>query len=323
MISCPNCGKDIDDDAAHCGHCGHKIEVKSKKTIMGFGGAVDPDALRSKLDKAKKKDKGGQGGPKIPRPPSQGGSKLPRPSGSSDGADAPATGEEAPDMAPTQLMDSVDLPTPEGEDGGEAAASDFETAPTEMMDQPEASDFDEFEDDDGAFAATKAMSTVESPKVTEPAEEEAGKGGSDTGGRWQIGDTDDEGSGSSDDAGDAMPSPGEGGIEIDLGEVEGGGVVVDEGQPSNDGAGQAVEDTQGPPAGGRDLMQMRKGGGGEVEASDGDSGAEGDSVAGMDDYLEEGEDDEGPDQKLLIGGAVALLVLGCCGISCVSGLIFL
>lgn len=51
MISCPNCGKSIADDAAHCGHCGHKIEqTTSQKTMMGF--ALSPEDLQKAIQEA-------------------------------------------------------------------------------------------------------------------------------------------------------------------------------------------------------------------------------------------------------------------------------
>lgn len=51
MISCPNCGKSVADDAVHCGHCGHKIElVTNQKTMMGF--SLSPEDLQKAIAEA-------------------------------------------------------------------------------------------------------------------------------------------------------------------------------------------------------------------------------------------------------------------------------
>ncbi len=257
MISCPNCGKDIADDSAHCGHCGHKIEVGSKKTIMGFGGAVDASALRAKLKAAKAREKGSA------TPPT-----------------GPSSQEDAPDMAPTQMMDTVPGP-------GQGDVSDIETAPTEMMDQPSPSDFDVMEDEeDDAFAATKAMSTIEAQKVSSPPES----------------------------ASDAAPDPsvpdGQG-PSIEIGE----GLEVESG---DEAAEVTAEDSE--PAQGQELMQMQSGGDIAETASDGD----GEELAGMDDYLDEDEEVEDAEKKkkmMIIGGAAAVVLLGCCGIGCLLAIV--
>src|SRR5690554_1026050 len=51
MISCPNCGKSVADDAVHCGHCGYKLEqVTSQKTMMGL--ALSPEDLQKAIQEA-------------------------------------------------------------------------------------------------------------------------------------------------------------------------------------------------------------------------------------------------------------------------------
>ncbi len=51
MISCPNCGKSVADDAVHCGHCGHKIEMATnQKTMMGF--SLSPEDLQKAIAEA-------------------------------------------------------------------------------------------------------------------------------------------------------------------------------------------------------------------------------------------------------------------------------
>lgn len=53
MIQCPDCGKDIADDSAHCGFCGAKIETGGgKKTMIGFA-AVTGEALREAAAEAR------------------------------------------------------------------------------------------------------------------------------------------------------------------------------------------------------------------------------------------------------------------------------
>ncbi len=51
MISCPNCGKSVADEAVHCGHCGHKIEpATNQKTMMGF--SLSPEDLQKAIAEA-------------------------------------------------------------------------------------------------------------------------------------------------------------------------------------------------------------------------------------------------------------------------------
>ncbi len=120
MISCPNCGKKISEDAAHCGHCGHRIEVKQKKTMVGMG-AIDQDELRAKLKKNKKAAQADDSSP-------VGGDV----SGESDAL--------PPDLAATTMMDEFELPTPgDGEAAADeqGASANFGTAPTAKMDKLE------------------------------------------------------------------------------------------------------------------------------------------------------------------------------------------
>ena len=52
MITCPNCGKDVSEDAVHCGHCGHRLQPKQQnKTMLGMG-AIDPE-WQQKFQEAK------------------------------------------------------------------------------------------------------------------------------------------------------------------------------------------------------------------------------------------------------------------------------
>jgi DNA-directed RNA polymerase subunit RPC12/RpoP len=155
MHSCPNCGKEVSEDAAHCGHCGHQIEVVQKKTMMGLG-AVDMEALKAKYSEAKAKR---------------------------EAAQSEATAEEDDNsLAKTELMDVVELPTPGQEPEPAPAKEDeeFVTAPTEAMDTVDA---------EAALAKKEELAaTEETPQVAPAAGEGAAEeGGDDGGGRWEIG----------------------------------------------------------------------------------------------------------------------------------------
>lgn len=47
MIQCPECSKDIAENAAHCGHCGAKVPAAGTgmKTMFGFG-AISPEMMK-------------------------------------------------------------------------------------------------------------------------------------------------------------------------------------------------------------------------------------------------------------------------------------
>ena len=54
MIQCPECSKDIAENAAHCGHCGAKIPAAGAgmKTMFGFG-AISPEMMKKAADEVK------------------------------------------------------------------------------------------------------------------------------------------------------------------------------------------------------------------------------------------------------------------------------
>ncbi len=83
MINCPNCDKQIADDSAHCGYCGHQIEEKQKKKTMFGMAAISGDELEDAVEKAKqaKERGGGDDGGGAPKKP--GGLKIPKPGPSS------------------------------------------------------------------------------------------------------------------------------------------------------------------------------------------------------------------------------------------------
>lgn len=133
MINCPNCGKQIADDSAHCGYCGAEIkqEKAKKKTMFGMA-ALGGDELKKAVEEAKeakktKGDGGGSGGGlKLPKPgqksgPSQ--SDSPKQSGGGGGLKLPKPGQkkptpnEAPDedaagMAKTERIDLSEASSP-------------------------------------------------------------------------------------------------------------------------------------------------------------------------------------------------------------------
>ena len=116
MIVCQNCGKEIAEDSAHCGHCGAAVEVSNKKTMMGFGGAIDSDALKAELEKAKAKREG------------------------QDQEEASTEGEDERSMAPTEMMDVGDLPEVDDESASEDDdLEEFATAKTAAMEKVDSS----------------------------------------------------------------------------------------------------------------------------------------------------------------------------------------
>lgn len=117
MISCSNCGKEISEDVAHCGHCGHRVQLKQKKTMVGLG-AIDKDALQAKLEKNKQAAKADA---------ATGVSQASTSAGeASEEADA--------DLAATTLMDEVDLPMADT-DAASDEHGELVTAATEKMEK--------------------------------------------------------------------------------------------------------------------------------------------------------------------------------------------
>jgi hypothetical protein len=141
MINCPNCDKEIADDTAHCGYCGHQLEEKEKKKTMFGMAALDGQKLEEAVAKAKQargdeddsSDSGG--GLKIPKPGQKqrpksgskgaGGLKIPKPGQrkkpvaqepEAQGApvgDSPQDSSAA--MAKTERIDLSDAPHPSDE----------------------------------------------------------------------------------------------------------------------------------------------------------------------------------------------------------------
>ncbi len=192
MNICPNCGKEVSEDAAHCGHCGHRLEVEQKKTMLGLG-AVDPE-WQEKFEEARearlKQEASGPG------------------EDSSDAAMEKTEAMEAvdfPDTAPMETgFDDRDDAAPSAADaiGEQAAAATTENLGTFPGDEA-ASDLSVGED---AFAATAAMESVSGPPAaaaggvesagvsTEAESTEFSDGGLQTdageGNEWEIGKLD-------------------------------------------------------------------------------------------------------------------------------------
>lgn len=116
MINCPNCSKEIADNSAHCGFCGHEINAQVEKRTMFGMAALDDDALKKAVEEAressqeaKSADAGGQKGLKLPTPggktgggeraASEGGISLPKP------GDEPRPFEEADELAATEMLE--------------------------------------------------------------------------------------------------------------------------------------------------------------------------------------------------------------------------
>lgn len=137
MINCPNCGKKIADDSAHCGYCGHELQQQEKKKTM-FGMAAlsgdDLDKAIQQAEEAKKADKDAEkdtkpgGGLKIPKPGESRGSssssgsagsglKIPKPGQKSKSDKDKAMGE-----AKTELLDRSQLDSAIGDEADQVEA---------------------------------------------------------------------------------------------------------------------------------------------------------------------------------------------------------
>lgn len=135
MIQCPECGKDIADDVAHCGYCGAQVETAAgKKTMIGFA-AVTDETLRQAAEQAKQAREtaenaadqaaGGESSegklklpkPNLPSPAKPAGSargpggklNIPRPGGAdpTDSSDSGVGDPQAPSDAKTEIMSPV------------------------------------------------------------------------------------------------------------------------------------------------------------------------------------------------------------------------
>lgn len=149
MNICPNCGKEVSEDAAHCGHCGHRLEVEQKKTMLGLG-AVDPE-WKKKMEEAR--------GTSSEQSASDGGEAP------SDIAMDKTEAMEAvdfPDTAPMEPgFDKSDEAAPSAADAiGEQAAAAATENLGELSGAEPASGLSINED---AFAATAAMESVSGP----------------------------------------------------------------------------------------------------------------------------------------------------------------
>jgi hypothetical protein len=187
MINCPNCDKQIADDSAHCGYCGHQLEEKNNKNTMFGMPALGGDELKKAVEQAKeaKNEQGenpGEAGEskkggafKIPKPgkgankedanKEGGGLKLPKP-----GQKQPAPDEAASDqgdqeevsLAKTERIDLSDAQLPEDSDN-DPSSDDPSSEDPSSEDQPLAVD-----DLGGPTEPTIGEPTVGEPTVGEP-----------------------------------------------------------------------------------------------------------------------------------------------------------
>ncbi len=295
MISCPNCGREIPDDVAHCGHCGHRIEVEQKKTMMGMG-ALDLDQLKDDVEKGRKA--------KEKRQAQQ------KPDSASEES------EENDELAATELLDQFNPPGADAEpgDSGDASApeeggEELMTAPTAAMD---AVDFSDESDQEAAPPPRPGEGPSKQTSLTPPADliggsasepseptPEAKSGGvelaSDVatppGGpsseqkRVEIGSPGAEAS--LDDTIPEAPPAAEEGLA--------GGQAMDESEPVS----KEPDDDSAPESPGPGMAQMQQrfgGGGGDEEAFDSFEDVE----------------DQGKGRTILLIGVVLFVVMGCC-----------
>lgn len=196
MIVCPNCGKDIADDSAHCGFCGFEIESGGgKKTMIGFA-AVTGDVMKQAAEEAKRAreaassgvgDQASEGKLKIPKPniptsvgdepssgglPSPGKLSIPKIGGTRDSRPPEAITTDAvssPD-AKTEQLEPVSLaPEPEAP----AEEPGFGGAPSTIEERAAAGPQDEFGEDEVATSPTEPPSrdaaSWSGPAATTPA----------------------------------------------------------------------------------------------------------------------------------------------------------
>ena len=157
MIVCPNCGKEISEDAAHCGHCGARIEQQQKKTMIGVG-AIDSEKLKEASN--------------------AGAASFSGSSSSADDEPEDQQGGRDPSLAATEVMEELKLPEPDGDDGGDG-------------DEGESSDPEPNDAEGMATGPTMAMDTVDRPAVTDD-DGDAGDAEGDTDAAadnegWEIG----------------------------------------------------------------------------------------------------------------------------------------
>ncbi|RDV38164.1 zinc ribbon domain-containing protein [Bradymonadaceae bacterium TMQ3] len=145
MNTCPNCGKEVDDNARHCGHCGHKLQIDQKKTMLGMA-AIDPHELQKRIAEA--------------RPAQKGEERVSEKAG-------PQSSESAgpdPEMALTEVMEPVRFPRPEDAHARAEASVASDDA------QPEG------EQDDIAIGPTEAMPALTLPTPASDGPEERADG---------------------------------------------------------------------------------------------------------------------------------------------------
>lgn len=210
MINCPNCDKQIADDAAHCGYCGHQLEDKSKKKTMFGMAALGGDELKKAVEEAKKaKDDQGDGaqdkpggGFKIPGPGQKGAgqsnasqsnasqSNANRPSGGGSGFKIPKPGQKAEKEAGTGQHEAdedawakterIDLSDAEPPSADLSEPSESSTEPHDVEDRlsnQQQLQTDESVGEDAGTASTISMSApsdgdLDSVPPSEPAQPE-------------------------------------------------------------------------------------------------------------------------------------------------------
>lgn len=213
MITCPNCGKSVAEGVAHCGHCGHKMDIENKKTMLGMP-AINAGDLQRSIAEAK--DAAGSATQPLPTPspatqpaaeekpklklptpgggaPSSstgGGFSLPKPSS------APAPQEEVAEAPDAKTLMLPQIRREEGEAKPQDPIKDapLDSAPEQIQGVPSAGessaaptgpmeaasggdDFSNFSED--AFAETIAGQTADD-LAAQHAAQTAGRVGSET-----------------------------------------------------------------------------------------------------------------------------------------------
>lgn len=303
MNICPNCGKEVDDNARHCGHCGHKLQIEQKKTMLGMA-AIDPQELQKRIAEA--------------RPAGRGEERASE-------EEPPAGAGPAPEMAPTEVMEPVRLPQPdaarhEGEadlsdagDTGQALEdaddNDFATGPTQAMPAltrpTPASDEPEERADDQGPLPTQPTGPMESLPKGAP---------SDAPGEWDVRD---------------LPDP------LAATELEMSPVDLSKTGPSAPLASEAQPDPQPGPT--SETAEDRRQSSPQAAVDDAPSDVQTDATGapaltptptqGLSAQLPENlarltDDPENKKRLMLFVGAVAVVLLGCCILSAVLSFMF-
>jgi hypothetical protein len=165
MINCPNCDKQIADDSAHCGYCGHQLEEKNKKKTMFGMAALGGDELKKAVEEAKEAKQEKETGSGDAQGKQGGGLKIPKPGqGPKDEGEEkkafkiPKPGQKQADSTADRQGQDQQGEDQQGEDqqGEDQQAGFAKTERIDLSDARSPHDADEEEDFSGETSAMDA-----------------------------------------------------------------------------------------------------------------------------------------------------------------------